>query len=631
MYFEKNLQYIRGRYPHLIKEIEGQGGASEVRVEICRSKNGLPVARLVKENRSIYLNSIYDPELEAKRWAARFADDPHSVLVLCGGGFLYHLKEILNTDKFKKVVCYEPCPEILKACLQEIDLESVIGNKDVLLVAGVNQEQNIYNIGRYLLYRIMNIKIETLQVYEEFFSAEIAEFERRNWDEIRVTRVNMATMNKWMDHWLINAIKNLKHTIHAPGVRHFFNKFNGIPAIVVSAGPSLEKNIHLLPAIKEKALIICAGSSIRAMLKNNVRPHMLLAFDGSEINVKVYNDLELNDIYLAYNFRLYHEVVDHYAGKKIHLKLNTEQFSDMITYKSGGYEYGAIGSGFSCSHSSLDLAFQLGCNPIVLIGQDLCYNFNKRYADGQEESAQQFLNGDKLPPNGLWAKNIYGEEVVTDMEFQSFRMYFEKTIRGFYHDKVEIINATEGGLAIEGTSNRKLAEVIGQYCQKDWQITRKLDKLYQQGSKELAKYGDKVLRIPKEIDILMERGINKITELISNVERLRKINFTEEFCLEKREAVLLQITNEFNSALNYKEYEILLIDLRNSRIAAYHIAIAELGEITDSKTYDRKLQFWLNVMYDTKRTFENIRDCNRELVELQTNETPAKSMERRSS
>lgn len=613
LFFQKNLEYIKARYPHLMKEIENDNPVSGIAVEVCRAKNGMPVARLTKENRSMYANSIYDPELEAKRWAAKYInEESHSNIALCGCGFFYHLKEILNCGKFKKIICYEPCIDILKTCMHEIDLASMIDNQEVLLVAGNNPE-NMTAFGRYLQYMIMDIKFETLPVYQELFGEVIEKFQKDIWDEIRVVRVNMATLNRWVEPWLINAMNNLKYVIKSPGVRHFFNKFNGVPAIVVSAGPSLEKNIHLLQTIREKAVIICAGSSIRAMLKNNIKPHFLLAFDGSEINNKVYNDLDLKDVYLAYNFRMYHEVVERYAGKKIHLKLDTEQFSDMISFKSGGYEYGMIRGGFSCSHSSFDFAFRLGCNPIVLIGQDLCYNYNKRYADGQEESAQQFLDRNNLPPNSFMAKNIYGEDVVTDVEFQSFRIFFEKIIREHYHDKVEIINATEGGLPIAGSTDRKLADVIEQYCRREWGISKKIDQFYQQGRKELVRYGDKVLRIPREINILSEKAIAKVDEIIAKTESLRKYNFLEEFNLEKREAVFREFKKEYDEALNYREYEILLRDLRSSRITAYQIGIADLGAITDSETYDRKLQYWLNILSDTKKIFELIKEHNREI------------------
>jgi hypothetical protein len=73
-------------------------------------------------------------------------------------------------------------------------------------------------------------------------------------EAIRFHRVNKNTLEAFRLHWLINDWRNLKHV--SPDVGVFRDAFVGWPAVIVSAGPSLKKNMHLLPAVRERALVI---------------------------------------------------------------------------------------------------------------------------------------------------------------------------------------------------------------------------------------------------------------------------------------------------------------------------------------------------------------------------------------
>ena len=60
----------------------------------------------------------------------------------------------------------------------------------------------------------------------------------------------------------------------------FFNVFpKDIPAIVVSAGPSLAKNKHLLKEAKGKAFIAVVDSAISTVMSMGVIPDMVFTLD----------------------------------------------------------------------------------------------------------------------------------------------------------------------------------------------------------------------------------------------------------------------------------------------------------------------------------------------------------------
>jgi hypothetical protein len=604
--YEKNIKFISDRYPYLLKELNEKSAKDGTDLEICRSRTGLPVLRVTKGERKVYLNSAYDPELEAKRWAERRSGNEKGSLILCGGGFFYHLKAILNLGGYQRIVCYEPSPVILKASLQEMDLSEIKG--DFLLLTGNNYNECANLVSQYLMYLILDSDWVELSSYRELFPNEIGGFQIAIREFVRISRGNLATANLFGEKWVSNAVKNIRTITNSPGVKHFFNQFNGVPAVIVSAGPSLEKNIRLLNEIKDKAVIICAGTSIRAMRKFGVSPHFLVAFDGTDYNKKIYADLDFEDISLVYNYRFNDAALSYFSGKKLYMKLDTETFSDFLSLKFGNYEFGTVRSGFSVAHPSLDLAIRFGCSPVILIGQDLAYTGDKRYAESQY---QKIIDRNKLPANCFITKDIYGQDTVTDRQLDSFRLLFELMVAEYYRGKT-ILNATEGGQPIKGVPNYKLADLINEYCRKERGISRKIEELYDLGLKTIRRYHAGSEDVVGQIKNIAQQGILTMESLMDRVQQLRHLNHAEGAFQDKNDTVLKDIADEYGSFITTKEWRLFLKDLRDWKIAPNQIAIANLGKVDTKEGFDAKLQYWSNIIGETKKyldyVFEQLSD-----------------------
>ncbi len=622
MIFDKNRDLLAKRFPFLREELAGpMDGIIKLETEL--SKTGLPVAKVYRGDRKVYLNSPYDPELDARRWASNQSISETGSLLVCGGGFLYHLKALLERDNFQKIIVYEPCAAIFKACMQAIDLAPFLASQKLLLLTGADYDQCIQEMTKFLgmdfLFSKTNIQMVVLPSYKEVFKAEINLFQAKFSEAIKLTHTNLATTDVYREQWLLNEFKNLNTVGSSPVIRHFFGQFKEIPAIIVSAGPSLEKNIHLLKDIKEKALIICAGSSIRAMKRNEVTPHFLVAFDPSEVNTRVYNDLELDDIYFLFNLHFYHGVISHFNGKKVIYQTNTERFPELFK-NSFGYEFGIVQSGFSCAHTCLDVALQLGCDPIILIGQDLAYTGDKRYAEGQMTTHQKYLEKNQLPPNCFITKDIYGRDIVTDRELDGFRIVFEKLLQqeNFHH--THVINATEGGQPIAGTVNRKLADVLAEYCCQDREISGRIAQIYERGLKDLRYHKIEINSFVMKLKKLVEKGIVKLDELIDRLQRLRKLNFNTDTEFKDLEALLDKIAAEYDQSLNYTEYHILLKELQETRLSVNKYRAADVKGIQSKEAYDERLQNYLIILVETKKGLEYVKKCIQETFKLSANE-----------
>ncbi len=603
MYYQNNLRIVKACFPHLLPLLTETNHT--VSLEIQPSKTGVPVAQVNLGGRKLWLNSVYNPEAEAERWADKLLERnlEAQTLILCGGGFLYHLKAIAKRRRFAKIVCYEPDPVILRTVLEEVDLEE-LREVDFLWIGGRDQQQNTRLTSEYLTALILEMTLEVVPPYAELYGTEISAFREKLAELVRFNRCNLATMNLFSEQWLENYIQNLRHLSSSPGFRHFFQQFKGIPGIIVSAGPSLEKNLHLLKDLRERAVIICAGTTLQAMAKQGIFPHFLALIDGGILNKTIFGQIApdfMKQIHLIYNGRVNWEFLNNYPGAKIYAKLDAETFSDYVSLRMQNYDFGMIKSGFSVSHTALDLADKLGCDPIIFIGQDLAYTGDKRYAN----SDNQKVDRERLPRGFFITKDQYGQDIVTNREFDNFRMLFETQIAENFRNK-NIINATEGGLNIQGMVNRKLQDVIAKYCQVERGISQKIESVYNLGEQAIQKHLPDRMLLTREINTFARLGDKKAAELWERVERLRRHKILDGYSSEELDAGLRQISAEYKSLLNMREYHLLTKDLYQAKLAANEIILQRLAGRKEIGIYREKLQYWLNIFAELRAYFKFI-------------------------
>ncbi len=72
---------------------------------------------------------------------------------------------------------------------------------------------------------------------------------------------------------------------------------------------------------------------------------------------------------------------------------------------------------------------------------------------------------------GIWVKDVYGNEVLTNEGFNRMRQQMEYYIKTL--PNIKVINTTKGGAHIEGTSFMELKRVIDEYLKEkvvedDW-------------------------------------------------------------------------------------------------------------------------------------------------------------------
>lgn len=151
--------------------------------------------------------------------------------------------------------------------------------------------------------------------------------------------------------------------------------FKGIPALIVGAGPSLEKNGHLIKQFEKKALIFAGGSALNVI---DAAPHFAASIDPAAPHkqFKMHPFFETPFCYQgrmsAENFSLVH-------GPKL---LFPDSSSDAINWL---YDQQPFDSGWTVGNFLTAIALHFGCDPIIFVGMDFCYTDSRKYAQIEAE------------------------------------------------------------------------------------------------------------------------------------------------------------------------------------------------------------------------------------------------------
>ncbi|EAM0536183.1 DUF115 domain-containing protein, partial [Campylobacter jejuni] len=261
------------------------------------------------------------------------------------------------------------------------------------------------------------------------------------------------------------------------------NKFDN--AIVVSAGPSLAKQLPLLKAYQDKAVIFCADGALSMLEKEGVVPDYILNIDFEDLPLRFFknkqNKLSLNILSCATHPSLVHFL----DNKSVILR------DDPLYQRFNLNDFGYIDTGTHVSHFSYTLALALGFKNIIMIGQDLAFD-----EEGNSHS-KGFVLGERIdhtlnmPTLKIPAYAGKGE-VLTHTTWNDYRIKLEYLF-ACNDQKAKFYNATEGGARINFTEELSFKECCEKLLTKEkpkFELPKSLTK--NRSDKLLAKFKEKI-------------------------------------------------------------------------------------------------------------------------------------------
>ncbi|EOH5327990.1 motility associated factor glycosyltransferase family protein, partial [Campylobacter jejuni] len=448
---------------------------------------------------------------------------------------------------YKHLFVFESEIELFILALSTIDLSEELCSGKIYLV---DIEEERVDIQLLILFDMKDIS-EYLSLYEMFVNnVYYKKFYEDIWhkaDElceknIKVVIRNLGSNSDLSFECYSHLLQNIPSMLESIPFQRILserkNKFEN--AIVVSAGPSLAKQLPLLKACQDKAVIFCADGALSMLEKEGIVPDYVTNLDFTDLAMKFFQNKENKTSLNILSCATYPNLVHFLDNKSVILR------DDPLCQRFNLNDFGYIDTGTHVSHFSYTLALALGFKNIIMIGQDLAFDkegnsHSKGFDFGEKFSGEE--NIDKLKVPAYAGKG----EVLTHITWNDYRIKLEYLF-ACNDQKAKFYNATEGGARINFTEELSFKECCEKFLTKEkpkFELPKSLTK--NRSDKLLVKFKEKIQKDQENAKRFLDDAL-ALKQILENI-------LSKDFILplEFLEKVYQNIEN-FNHSLDEDEF-----------------------------------------------------------------------------
>ncbi|EDO8663688.1 DUF115 domain-containing protein, partial [Campylobacter jejuni] len=451
---------------------------------------------------------------------------------------------------YKHLFVFESEIELFILALSTIDLSEELCSGKIYLV---DIEEERVDIQLLILFDMKDM-FEYLSLYEMFVNnVYYKKFYEDVWhkaDELCEKNIKVVIRNlnsslcigfECYSHLLQNIPSMLESIPFQRILSERKNKFEN--AIVVSAGPSLAKQLPLLKAYQDKAVIFCADGALSMLEKKGIVPDYVTNLDFTDLAMKFFQNKEnLKQSIIALECATHPNIVRSLNAENCMIVLRNKALYQRFNLNDFGY----IDTGTHVSHFSYTLALALGFKNIIMIGQDLAFDeegnsHSKGFDFGEKFSGEE--NIDKLKVTAYAGKG----EVLTHITWNDYRIKLEYLF-ACNDQKAKFYNATEGGARINFTEELSFKECCEKLLTKEkpqFELPKSLTK--NRSDKLLVKFKEKIQKDQENAKRFLDDAL-ALKQILENI-------LSKDFILplEFLEKVYQNIEN-FNHSLDEDEF-----------------------------------------------------------------------------
>ncbi len=489
---QTNHNFLARYFPDLSTRIQNDSIPAGIGLEfnITDGKRGMKTVHVNSTNGAKPLHSQYDPISEAVRWAESVEVPTGSIVLFLGWGMGYPVLEWVerygaNTNG---IIIWEPEPQLFLESLKYIDLRRLAQAGQMKIVLGREEGaiyQSLHSVLSSLLSRDLSIQP---MPFADIYPAEVIEQLKRETQQIMAQREaalqHMANTGYQTQHNIIGNLRFapqcwLPHDIHNLGKNQ--------PAIIVAAGPSLDKNIDQLSNAIGKAWIFSVDTSLRILQRHNIDPHFVVTKDFTDLNRSHFEGMQnLESPVLAFDPQIPPEITAKFTSPKVWLPNRNRQLHAFLK-EFELTEFDLMPHSTNVALTAFNLAHGMGCSPIIFVGLDLCFCSEKGNSHATnsalvsnvqfdtQSKRMQYTRGEASDTvEALMVEGIDGKRYPTVPNFYEALKLLERLIQ---EANAHTIDASEGGAKIQGTEIMSLNAAIEQHCQTAIQTQMPVEKL----------------------------------------------------------------------------------------------------------------------------------------------------------
>lgn len=416
--------------PALWKYLRHYTGISvtESRYTLCSADSGF--LTVLDEKRKQYLHDPHDPMWEAHVLAEAIYRPEMEEFHLFGVGLGYLAYQLYRiSGGAMRIILYEKEEEMIRYAFSYGVLEWI--PEEVLSVLSSDDPEELMT---EFMHRTKNSSGSCIgRFISEWSGIEYRELGLSELDHIRI----VGDASRWFyDQWKVNFRKNKKRA--NIGLKELGAKLKSEEWVVVAAGPSVDYRLDFLRSCDGSRKIVAVDVILGRLIREGIRIDLLTAVDPKE---QLYYHLEgleekTGDIPLLANRLAGWHYLEAYQGD-VCLMTPTNTVPD---FGEDGEDWDIGGT---VSSLALEAAIRFGAKTIWLVGLDLAYPKDRKFAEGTAHHRVAVNESSEV------TQSVTGEEVPTTRTFSFFRSQIEMQIAA--HPEIRFINCSKDGAMIAGT------------------------------------------------------------------------------------------------------------------------------------------------------------------------------------
>jgi hypothetical protein len=431
--WELNLRALAAAHPGTAAALAALAGeaAEDPGLVVLETTSGSATMRLD----GVYLHGRHDPGRDAAAQVRQEVEGAATTIIAMGFGLGYGSEAARQLFPSVPLLVVEPDARLFRAALAARDLRTFLADPGVRLHVGGVPDGLPTVLETLPLARPAFLRLRpALRARPAAYRA--SEETIHSW--LLRRDINVNTLNRFGRLWVRNLCRNMTQMVQSSGVGALGGLFDGLPALVVAGGPSLDTVLPLLPALRERMLIVCVNTPLRAVREQGVEPDFTVVVDPQFWASRSLDwTIAKNGVFVAEPStcpRVFRRASDRFF-------LCSSLFPLGETLEEAVGEKGRLGAGGSVSTSAWDLARFLGARPLYAAGLDLGFPGMRAHGRGSYAESLGFSGAGRFSPVevsafrsvrdiGLFAaRSADGGVTPTDRRMLLYKWWFENQLR----------------------------------------------------------------------------------------------------------------------------------------------------------------------------------------------------------
>lgn len=430
-------------------------------VETMQLDEGVSIQLYQKEEKTWQLNSSVNPQKAAEQWAEQFflpEINEYTKFLIFGLGDGRAILELAEGKPKCEIFIYEPSVDVFFEAINRETCATLLQMQNVMIfVEQINEEYFFHTLQGTLDYsNIQLLKLGVLPNYERIFADSYQQFRENIESALELVIYTKNTEIERMEEITMNMLALTEDIIKQYSVKQLYGcvermGWKDVPAILIAAGPSLDKNIAELKKWKDRAFFLAVDTALNTLLENDIIPDIMISVDSRK-PIELFENPKLKDVPIVFSQQSNQKLLTINQGMHFY-EIDMESYLSRIFLEETGKETVQLPSGGSVANNGLSLLVGMGFQTILLVGQDLAYPNMQHHTWNAYKGKENVIE----PKEGyIQVEDVQGKMVYTQKNMNLYRKWTERYISGY--KEITFINTSDCGARIHGAKECTLEE-----------------------------------------------------------------------------------------------------------------------------------------------------------------------------